>query len=121
MLTNSLSVAISPYGASMYRKMMQPYKYMRTATLGGSEASSNTFVVMVTEPFPQTHPSPNSVQSSDLPMASTNASTTTVPSTLSVQISEKLTKSNFMLWQAIRAVELEGFLTGAVQNPSHQG
>jgi hypothetical protein len=55
-------------------------------------------------------------------MASANSSTTTVPSTLSVQISEKLTKSNFILWKAqvmsaIRAAELEGFLIGAEKAP----
>jgi hypothetical protein len=33
-------------------------------------------------------------------MASANSSTTTIPSTLSVQINEKLTKSNFILWKA---------------------
>jgi hypothetical protein len=40
-----------------------------------------------------------------------------------MQISEKLTKSNYLLWHAqvmpaIRAAELEGFLTGAEKAPS---
>jgi hypothetical protein len=51
-----------------------------------------------------------------------SSSTTTVPSAFSVLISEKLTKSNYMLWHAqvmpaIRAAELEGFLTGAEKVP----
>jgi hypothetical protein len=51
-----------------------------------------------------------------------SSSTTTVPSAFSVLISEKLTKYNYMLWHAqvmlaIRAAELEGFLTGAEKVP----
>jgi hypothetical protein len=49
--------------------------------------------------------------------SSSSVSTTAIPSTstFSVPISEKLTKSNYLLWQAqvkpaIRATELEGFL-----------
>jgi hypothetical protein len=56
-------------------------------------------------------------------MTSCSSSTTTVPSAFSIQISEKLTKSNYLLWHAqvmlaIRAAELEGFLTGADKAPS---
>jgi hypothetical protein len=45
-----------------------------------------------------------------------SSSTTTIPSAFSVPVREKLTKSNYLLWHAcmpaIRAAELEGFLTG---------
>jgi hypothetical protein len=45
------------------------------------------------------------------------SSTTTVPSILSVSVSEKLTKMNYPLWRAqvlpaIRATQLEDLLTG---------
>jgi hypothetical protein len=47
-----------------------------------------------------------------------NSSSTTAPSTFFVLISRKLTKPNYLLWHAqvmpaIRAAELEGFLTDA--------
>jgi hypothetical protein len=47
-----------------------------------------------------------------------NSSSTTVPSNFFVLISRKLMKSNYLLWHAqvmsaIRATELEGFLTDA--------
>jgi hypothetical protein len=56
-------------------------------------------------------------------MTSSSSSITIIPSTFSVWISEKLTKSNFLLSQAqvmpaIRATELEGFSTGAEKAPS---
>jgi hypothetical protein len=57
-------------------------------------------------------------------MVSCSSSTTTVPSAFSMQISEKLTKSNYLLWHAqvipaIRAAaKLEGFLTCAEKTPS---
>jgi hypothetical protein len=56
-------------------------------------------------------------------MASCSSSTTIVPSAFSMQISEKLTKSNYLLWHAqvmsaIRIAELEGFLTDAEKAPS---
>jgi hypothetical protein len=56
-------------------------------------------------------------------MASSSSSTTAVPSAFSVPISKKLTKSNYLLWQAqvmpaICAAEFEGFLTGAEKAPS---
>jgi hypothetical protein len=46
-----------------------------------------------------------------------SSSTTTIPSILSVPISEKLTKTNYLLWRAhvlptIRAAQLEDLLTG---------
>jgi hypothetical protein len=46
----------------------------------------------------------------------TSSSTTVIPSVFSVPISEKLTKSNYLLWHAhvmstIRVADLEGFLT----------
>jgi hypothetical protein len=51
-----------------------------------------------------------------------SSSTTIVPSIFSVSINKKLTKSNYMLWHAqvmsaIRAAELEGFLTGTEKVP----
>jgi hypothetical protein len=59
------------------------------------------------------------------PMApsSSSVSTTAIPSTFSVPISQKLTKSNYLLWQAqvlpaIRATELEGFLNDDEKLPA---
>jgi hypothetical protein len=59
------------------------------------------------------------LQSSD----TVNMNTTTIPSSFVILITEKLHKSNYLLWQAqimpaIRAAQLEGFLDGSVKKPS---
>jgi hypothetical protein len=59
------------------------------------------------------------LQSSD----TVNMNTTTIPSSFAIPITEKLHKSNYLLWQAqimpaIRAAQLEGFLDGSVKKPS---
>jgi hypothetical protein len=62
------------------------------------------------------------MSNSDLVMVSSSSSTA-ISSTFAVPISEKLTKSNYLLWHAqvmpaIRAVELEGFLNGDEKPPT---
>jgi hypothetical protein len=54
--------------------------------------------------------------------SATPISATTIPSILSIPISEKLTKDNYPLWRAqvlpaVRAAQLEGLLTGAEESP----
>jgi alpha-D-ribose 1-methylphosphonate 5-triphosphate synthase subunit PhnH len=58
-------------------------------------------------------------------VASSSSSTTTVPSTLVVPISKKLMKSNFPLWHAqvlpaVRAAQLDDFLTGEEKHPEKE-
>lgn len=56
-------------------------------------------------------------------MAQEHSTSTTIPSSFSIPIGEKLTKSNYLLWKAqimpaIRAAQLEPFLTGAAKRPA---
>jgi hypothetical protein len=75
---------------------------------------------MVTEPLP---PHPSLIENSCSPTMASSSSSTTIPSAFSVLVSEKLTKSNYLLWHtqvmpAIRAAELEGFLTSDEKAPT---
>jgi hypothetical protein len=56
-------------------------------------------------------------------MASDSSSSTAIPSTFSILVAEKLTKTNYRLWRAqimpaIRAAHLEALLTGANEPPA---
>jgi hypothetical protein len=53
----------------------------------------------------------------------TNSSTTTIPSSFSIPVAEKLTKSHYHLWKTqilppIRAVQHEGFLHNTAEMPA---
>jgi hypothetical protein len=55
-------------------------------------------------------------------VASKTSSSTTIPTSLNLPITKKLTKSNYLLWHfqimpVIRAVRLEGFLEGFEKKP----